>query len=1260
MPTYNFDGTQKPKPKNIFDGNAIPERKKTFDETGLGIAKNTIFGLPKAGLGVAKDLAQGVVRSFASTGMSIANATVGKIPGVGFKGSIPAPLPEDNSAGAKLHRFLYGNEDLKDMAVRVADFESTIKQSPTAKKFGLDKAALPFAFAGIVGSATLDLVPGSAASKNAVKALLKETTQEGAEKVLKNIGFNDDVVKKFALDFADADSDEIVKDLLNNAKAVQGGKVFGEYLSEGTTAQKETIDDFLNAQGTKVYRAGDGLDNARVTELGISVTPEKETAEAFLKARVPDGKVDELFISPSAKIAKNTDIPPDLLKTLDPDVPASEIRITQWAKENGYDGVDLAKNTGIPEIRIVNPQVLKSKDELVDTFTKTQAQSPAEIQIPQEVIEKGMAAREKLIKREQTKTLKQFGENTGELRKDLENIQNYMENLKEVVNNNPAKDLWKKLFRYTKVIKASGGPSLETGLDELLARSLKNPKSPEILRRLDTMISEYGFKDLDEATKGIEKWLGSRDQLKDLQLDRAALVREFQEARMKVTDKMSLEKFLNESASQTDELISKRDVVKGKAKKVTATRALEDKALASEAEGYTAEITKRNGGVVPPESRGGVKAPELDFTEWKDRGALSLNRETMERNLERIAGKDADKIKEFIVSPTRKNETERVRFANNLRKETRDLVVKKLGIRAGSKADELVQKIGEGMLKADELGDIPKNVDMNKVREASQYFKKQYDVLLDKVNGVREKFGYTPIPRRADYFRHFQEIDDSIRSFGLIFREQDLPTELAGITGVFSPGKPFSTAEMQRKGLSTTYSALKGFDNYIDTISKQIYHIDSVQRGRALEKYIRKSSKEVNLLRGKTEGDMPQIKLPNFVSNLHDFTNIVAGKKSALDRAFESMAGRPLYGIANWLGRKTSANMVGANISSAITNFAPLVQSLATTQKMPAIRGLGEGLLAPFKYSDLIDGVSSTYLTRRFPDRNIDLTGKKKVLEVANVLFDSIDKFTAKSIVSGKYYELVGKGASKESAMKAADEYGGRVMADRSIGNTPNLFNSQSLRFVTQFQTEVNNIYSFLKHDMPHINDGSRRKIASSVAQFVLYSYLFNNAYQQIAGRRPILDPVYSGMELLGLTPETEDSTFMTKARVAAGGITNQLPFVGGIAGGRFPISAGIPNISGIMRGESTLGKELKKPLYFLLPPVGGLQAKKTLEGLSAYMNKGVDTPSGKKKFKIEQTPENLIRTALFGPSSTEGAQEYYEEAAIKRNGPKNTKSYGF
>ena len=90
--------------------------------------------------------------------------------------------------------------------------------------------------------------------------------------------------------------------------------------------------------------------------------------------------------------------------------------------------------------------------------------------------------------------------------------------------------------------------------------------------------------------------------------------------------------------------------------------------------------------VQPPTVRDGVTAPALDFTKWKDKPRLLLNRETFERNLEDIAPKhEADQLKEFITMPVRRNEADRVKFLNQTRTQVQEEVVKKLGIRAGSK-----------------------------------------------------------------------------------------------------------------------------------------------------------------------------------------------------------------------------------------------------------------------------------------------------------------------------------------------------------------------------------------------------------------------------------------------------------------------------------------------------------------------------------------------------------------------------------------------
>lgn len=646
----------------------------------------------------------------------------------------------------------------------------------------------------------------------------------------------------------------------------------------------------------------------------------------------------------------------------------------------------------------------------------------------------------------------------------------------------------------------------------------------------------------------------------------------------------------------------------------------------------TTSIAETPNVVKPPTVRGGLTPPELNFNEFVDRPTFSLSRETLDRNIDLVAGKQAPEFKSFLVEPIKTNETARINFLNGLREMTREQIISELGIRAGSAEDALIQRFGEGRITTAELGKLTSK--SQAVQKASTFFRTQYDTLLDLVNGVRKQFGYEGIPKRADYFRHFQEINDVISQFGLIFKKEDLPTEIAGITDIFKPGKPFSTAELQRKGGKFTESAIRGFDNYLDSISKQIFHLDSVQRGRAMEKYIRQAAEQ------------GQAKLPNFVSNLSEFTNLLSGKKAKFDRAFESILGRPFLSAMNALRSRTAANMVGANLSSALTNFIPFTQSLATTSKPAFIRGLFESLIAPFeKEFARVGEETSSFLIRRFPDKIIDPTGFQKASQVASWLFESVDKFAAKSIVSAKYFEQIGKGLSPTQAIKFADEYAGKVMADRSIGQLPNLMNTRTLGVFTQFQTEINNMYSFIRRDIPKLSNGNKAKIISSMAQFFIYSYLFNQVFQQITGRKPTLDPINAVLTIAGKNTQGEGKPLGKRIGLASTDLAQNLPFTGILAGGgRLPISAGLPNIPALLQGQTTVSKELKKPLFFLAPPIGGLQLKKSLEGIAAYTKGREATAAGKTKYLIHKTRSNLIRGGLFGKYAFPEATKYYNK----------------
>lgn len=617
-----------------------------------------------------------------------------------------------------------------------------------------------------------------------------------------------------------------------------------------------------------------------------------------------------------------------------------------------------------------------------------------------------------------------------------------------------------------------------------------------------------------------------------------------------------------------------------------------------------------------------------DFLEnsdkWKNKATPLLSRETFIRNIEDITGKDAPKIKELFVEPIGRSEAARIRFMDSER-----AAIKNLGIKAGSNDSALLQQFGEKKISEPQLRAMSPIAD--KIIAADKYIRGKYDQYLLDINRVLLKNGYDPIPKRKDYYTHFQEVNNVLEKFGVPVLDNVLPTNISGITSDFKPRKNFFSQALPRMGDKTKFDAIGGIDRYLESASKQIFHTDNINRLRKLDEALRQK------YAGSTH-------LNTFVANLTEYTNQLAGKKAMVDRAAEDVVGRRVYGVVDRLRKQFGANAVGANISSALTNFIPLTQSAATTRKDAFLKGLAEAGRSAVHDDGFV--AKSDFLTRRFGSAKLDMSAWDKAADKASILFKAVDRFVAESIVRGKYHEGLSQGLKADAALARADDWAARIMADRSIGGQPNLFGSKTLGLITQFQLEVNNQMSFLAKDIPR-NYG-KLGTANALAQVTLYSFLFNNIYEKVAGRRPAIDPI--GVALKSYEDFNNPDISKGQATLnTVNRVSDSLPFTSILTGGRIPLEGGLPNpmdtIKAVAEGDTkTIKKELSKPAFYLLPPFGGGQVKKTLEGMNAF-NQGASTSdTGRVRFPIPQTTENQVKTALFGQWSTPEADKYIRE----------------
>ena len=585
-------------------------------------------------------------------------------------------------------------------------------------------------------------------------------------------------------------------------------------------------------------------------------------------------------------------------------------------------------------------------------------------------------------------------------------------------------------------------------------------------------------------------------------------------------------------------------------------------------------------------------------------------------------------------------------------------------------------------------------IDTTKVDAAIEEFRNIYDELIVRVNNSLKANGYKPIDYRKGYFPHF--IEDKATSILGKFAEKlgwkinkgTLPTDIAGITEEFKPGKAWTSFSQRRTGSATDYNAAKGLDNYLNGAMDVIYHTEDIQKLRALESEIRYQYSDKGVQEKIDEifedqdlsaeekyeqialftDHMKNNGLGNFATELRNYTNNLANKKSFHDRSMEQSLGRDTYSIMNNISSRVSANMVGANISSALTNFIPITQAWSQISTKNLMRGMAESIKSSIKDDGFAN--NSVYLTNRTKQADkLYKTTIDKINEKLGIPFEAVDSFTSNTIVRAKYLDNIEKGMSEQAAMENADEFAKDVMAGRSKGDNPTIFNQKNpvAKLFTAFQLEVNNQFGYMFKDIKADLAGEAKdKLAAAFLKMFLGAWIYNYFAEKITGRKSAFSPIDMAIDDIK-TATNENMDIGEKISTIAENKAKELPFVGGVmGGGRLPIQGAIPyenplsmitstisDVSDLFDEEKkdtairNLTKEWQKPLYYLGMPFGGGQLKKTVEGLSMYDENlpiaGSYTNTGKLRFEADDSTLGKLQAAVFGQYASKNAREYFE-----------------
>ena len=760
------------------------------------------------------------------------------------------------------------------------------------------------------------------------------------------------------------------------------------------------------------------------------------------------------------------------------------------------------------------------------------------------------------------------------------------------------------------------------------------------------------------------------------------------------------------------------------------------------------------------------------FDQWVDKGSgWGYNTETPERNfadvMRKIPGGDvlAKEFNNKYIYKIKQNESARKNFILEIQERVKALDISEKVAKGNADSEAYaVQLLGEAQENAEMLkgqdaeakkdgktyeewqaviqklkADNP-NMDFAKIERAITEFHKIYDELLDMMNQVRVQFGYDPISYRRGYFPHFTENEESIlarfgRELGFTGTVSPLPTTINGLTSRFRPGIRYFKNANERLGYATAYNAIKGLDLYLDTASDVIFHTEDVQRMRALETQIRYRASDEGIRRqmdaikanDALDPDQKQQLMDELSKNgrtrmshmaawLTQYTNVLAGKRTDLDRKLEEIIPQRIYNFLRKSQQRVGANMVAANIGSAVTNFIPLTQAWAQTSTVNMMKGMWY-TLQNYVQADGLDQ-QSVFINNRSGYHGLSQSNMDKASEIAGWVMEHIDGFVTGSIVRARTIENMQRGMSQQSALEEADQFASGIMADRSKGATPLMYTVRSpiVKMFTQFQLEVNNELSWIFKDLiPQERKKGVQALVKALLKFAIGAWLYNEIAEAIFGRRPALDPLdmlndtvgdVSGYKVpntlqaaaeYGASPKNWDYTTEKKTpeevwKGFASRVVDELPNTQLLAmtgldeaigldlqGNRIAVISAFPDMEKVNKAllsskedmatkkkAQVLVDELSKPLSYAALPMGGGQVRKSLQGIMSVVNGGKYKLNNEGEQQLQyptytdrpgDVPLKLAQGVLFGRTATQEAQDWIENG-FKSLSVKETKAY--
>lgn len=638
-------------------------------------------------------------------------------------------------------------------------------------------------------------------------------------------------------------------------------------------------------------------------------------------------------------------------------------------------------------------------------------------------------------------------------------------------------------------------------------------------------------------------------------------------------------------------------------------------------------------------------------------------------------------------------------------------------------------------------------VDVERCKAAAAVYRQLFDDYFEAINDFLVAHGANPIGKIEGYTPHITANDkvnllsNALEKLGFNANATRLPAEIAGRTEEFRPNRRWTPFFEHRTGDRTDYDIVKGFESYVTYISDVLFHMDDIQKIRSAEEYLRQGvsgtfetsiQEAIDMSRsGNTEDRIDYLKdlgrirdaeyddfskeeineafdtlikemigerkentrYSDMVVWLQNYANVLAGKQFGGDRGTEHMGGRNFLTFGNKINAVFARANVAGNLSSALNQMAQLPTLLSERRKTSVAHALGEfvtGKLREF-------AMESDFLTAKKGVNYITRTVGEMTLEGIFKPTEFMDSMLSTLVVRSAYLDAVKDGMSHEEAMRYADNYGQKIMADRSKGAKPLAFHSKGAvkQMLNMFQIEALNSWEHISQDLPRdfrqiARDGGKAKAARALAltllKYLIAAFVLNRWTEEEYGGTP------APFDLFGMTANFiasgnglttnewikrtinkvtgvdifEESSYEAfdefdwgaAAEDTVYNITNEIPFVSNISGmlglGDRTLPTALPGIvdavtgiydaaseNGVFSDDTALA--LVELLKSTIP--GGRQIGKTIGGIRAAIEGGKMNGTGENErlqYVTDDSVLGIIQQVLFGVNATEEAKAHY------------------